>query len=106
PVTIFVQGPNKWRAEKAWPIPDAKSVRLYLHGGAAENKIAAKSGALKYSTPARAAQPSTFDYDPERGPFLKTMLSSGRLPPGMTPRLAIDHSADESYTTTWTSDPL
>jgi putative CocE/NonD family hydrolase len=44
-----------WRAEKDWPIPDARNTPYYLHG----------SGVLAPALPAAGVEPVSFDFDPE-----------------------------------------
>lgn len=33
PVQVFVMGPNRWRAEKDWPLPQTRWTKYFLHGG-------------------------------------------------------------------------
>ena len=45
---------GRWRAEKAWPIPDAQVTPFYLQAG----------GGLSISNPRATAEPAVFDFDP------------------------------------------
>lgn len=68
PVRIFVMGGGsgrrnaagrldhggRWRAEKDWPIPDARNTSYHLH----------ENGLLAPEPPAAATAPLTFDFDP------------------------------------------
>ncbi len=60
---------GRWRAEKDWPIPDARATALYLHG----------DGGLSTETPSDAAAPLTYDFDPARPvPTIGGTVTSGK----------------------------
>lgn len=104
-VTIFVQGANRWRKEAAWPIPDARNARLYLRSAKPAGAAREGAGSLKFGAPGKETA-FRFSYDPEKGPFLRTLLSSGAIPNGGSPRLSINQSSYEAKTVSWTSDSL
>lgn len=60
PVKLFIMGPDVWREEDDWPLPDTDWRQLYLHsdGGAAAN-----DATLSFEAPADEP-PDTFSYDP------------------------------------------
>ncbi len=60
PVKLFIMGPDVWREEDDWPLPDTHWRNLYLHsdGGAAAN-----DATLSFEVPADEP-PDTFSYDP------------------------------------------
>lgn len=60
PVKLFIMGPDVWREEDDWPLPDTAWRNLYLHsdGGAAAN-----DATLSFELPADEP-PDTFSYDP------------------------------------------
>jgi putative CocE/NonD family hydrolase len=59
---------GRWRAEKDWPIPDAKLAAFHLHG----------DGRLAPEPQAAAAQPLTYDFDPDRPvPSIGGTITSG-----------------------------
>ena len=55
PVLLYVQGPNEWRFEQDWPIPDECRVRLYLRGEASERVAAAMTAHSAASCPGMTA---------------------------------------------------
>lgn len=103
-VAIFVRGPDRWRTEAEWPIPDAVPVRLFLRGDKYPLLDSATAGRLSPQSRERDRSFS-YKYDPDHGPFLRTMVSASAEPPN-TRRLQIDHSPDESKVASWTSAPL
>jgi uncharacterized protein len=57
-----------WRAEKDWPIPDARNTSYYLHG----------DGRLTPEPPAAGAAPLAYDFDPEHPvPSIGGTITSG-----------------------------
>jgi len=62
PVRLFVMGKNEWRNEAAWPLPEAKPTRYYLHATGKANS-AAGSGELSTTAP-RKEPADSFIYDP------------------------------------------
>ena len=59
---------GRWRAEKDWPIPDARARTFFLHG----------DGRLAAETPAAGAAPLTYDYNPDHPvPTIGGTVTSG-----------------------------
>lgn len=58
PILIFVQGINKWRYEKEWPLPVTQWSRFYLREG----------GALSTEAPGAKEKPQVFTSDPWANP--------------------------------------
>jgi len=62
PVKIFVMGPDCWREEDDWPLPDTDWQKWYLHSGGCAGTIAV-DGELSTVPPA-GEPPDTYVYDP------------------------------------------
>ena len=59
---------GRWRAERDWPIPDARNTRYYLHG----------DGRLATGLPAVGAPSMSYDFDPEHPvPSIGGTITSG-----------------------------
>ena len=97
-VLIYVQGPDEWRFEEDWPISDRTMETMYLNG--LESKSISSNNDGSFSEEPEDNELTGYDYSPETGPFLHTLLDSG------TGRLDIDQSPYEADTTTWTTSPL
>ncbi len=115
---IWIMGPNKFRWEKTWPIPDTNYTKLYLRakssgtiklptprGRAASDdpeagKVNLTDGSLSLAAPAADEAPMIYKYFPESGPFLAT----GRLQGGGWTK--VDESEYENKTVSWTTDAL
>ena len=102
PVLLYIRGAERWRAEKSWPIADAKAVSLTLSP--------TRSGAIASRNDGSLGGPAggpdaTLAYDPDTGPFLHVMVSQSVTPPN-TLRLTSDQTSDERKAATWTSRPL
>jgi putative CocE/NonD family hydrolase len=70
PVYVFVMGENRWRAERDWPLPDAKPTKFYFTSAGRANS--ASGDGLLTTTPPSAAGADAFVYDPRdptRDPF-------------------------------------
>jgi predicted acyl esterase len=103
-VLIYVRGPDRWRAERAWPLPDTRRTVLYL--GAAHNAtIKSRNGGSLVVKAGKRQSLARFDYDPLTGPFLNTMLSSYAKTPEAR-RYSADNTSNESRVLTWTSPAL
>ncbi|MFI6310040.1 CocE/NonD family hydrolase [Nocardia fusca] len=63
PVRIFVMGPDIWRDEPDWPLPDTEYVDYFL-GSTTDARTSAGDGTLSTSTGSAAASDS-FVYDPD-----------------------------------------
>jgi hypothetical protein len=122
PVQIFVQGPDRWRYEHDWPLPDERRVRLFLADAPSGTAASRNDGSLTRELPAGPAQ-AGYDFDPAtaRNPAAVsmpaiTMVADGEptiaptvLPPGaerVHGRLIIDKSPYEAQALTWTSAVL
>lgn len=62
PVRIFVMGPDVWREEDDWPLPDTDWQRWYLHSGGRAG-VDAHDGRLDTSAPGTETR-DTYLYDP------------------------------------------
>src|SRR5688500_9692079 len=49
---IYVQGPNQWRLENVWPIPDTKTTKLYLRSEPSGSVASLNDGSLRSFGPA------------------------------------------------------
>jgi uncharacterized protein len=62
-----------WRAEKDWPIPDARDTKYYLHGDDVRG-----GSRLSTELPAVGAAPVSYDFDPEHPvPSIGGTITSG-----------------------------
>jgi uncharacterized protein len=62
PVKLFVMGANEYRHEDDWPLPQAQSVKYFLHSAGKANSLA---GAGSLSTSVPKSEPSdTYVYNP------------------------------------------
>lgn len=68
PVTLFVQGEERWRGEKSWPLPDAEIKKYYLQGVGPANTMLG-GGRLSESLPAADQAPDRYLYDPKNPIF-------------------------------------
>jgi putative CocE/NonD family hydrolase len=60
---------GRWRAERDWPIPDAKATAYHLHG----------DGRLDTAPPAASAPPLSYDFDPDHPvPSIGGTITSGK----------------------------
>jgi predicted acyl esterase len=94
---IFVQGPDQWRFETDWPIPDTHRVSLYLRAGLSGSAISLNDGSLSDRAPAANEASVSYTYSPA-GPFNQAN--------GNGPILAVDQRPNELSSLTWTSEPL
>ncbi|UZW56375.1 CocE/NonD family hydrolase [Sphingobium sp. JS3065] len=62
PVTIYVMGENRWRAEASWPLPDTERTRFYLHSRGGAN-TALGDGLLSTDLPVYESA-DQYRYDP------------------------------------------
>ncbi len=97
---IYVQGPNQWRMESEWPIPDAQLVKLYLSPDRSGSSDSINDGSLLSTAPPASADPATIGYDEQSGPFLPTLLG------GSSGRYMADQRSAEAQVLTWTTAPL
>lgn len=95
PVYVFVMGPNRWYAEKDWPLPQTRWTKYYLHSGGKANSIrgdgllstsppgdAIEKDADASKTPKKSADFDAYAYDPAqptRSPFTGGHLEQGAV---------------------------
>jgi len=60
---IFLMGENRWRRFDDWPIPGARTTRLYLHSGGGANTLFG-DGRLLPEPPGGDQPPDRYDHDP------------------------------------------
>lgn len=122
PVLIYVQGPNRWRQEADWPLPDEKRTRLYLTESNTGTVASRNDGTLSSTvSPTSARADYAFDPGASRNPVDVSMMAMQMVadqPPVPLPvvlpdgaerpygRLIMDKSAYETDALTWTSAPL
>jgi len=94
---IYVQGPNQWRFEKDWPIPDTQRVTLYLRARASGTGVSLNDGSLSPREPERREHAASYTYSPN-GPHNQAN--------GNGPILAVDQRPNEVNSLTWTSETL
>ncbi len=113
-VLLYVMGPNKFRWEKAWPLPDAKNTKFYLRAkasGTIKNPPARpvttenppptpNDGSLSLAAPAATEAPMLYTYFPENGPFLPTGWTQGDGWP------KIDQTEYSTKAVSWTTDAM
>src|SRR5690606_38531058 len=68
-VLIFVSGPDQWRYEEDWPIPDAATVQLYFSDEQSGTIASINDGSLSAERPVGESEPVQIAYAPEEGPF-------------------------------------
>ncbi len=94
---IYVQGPDQWRFESDWPIPDTHRVPLYLNARLSGTAISLNDGSLSQRAPEGSAPSVSYTYSPA-GPFNQAN--------GNGPILTVDQRPNEVFSLTWTSEPL
>lgn len=98
---IYINGPDQWRYEKTWPIPDKRELRFYLRGTESGSIKSLNDGTLGTSAPDVYENSASYNYDPVNGPFLPTMRNSGQG--GIT---KVDMRPYEEEVLTWTTSAL
>ncbi len=121
PVLIYVQGPDQWRQEADWPLPDEKRVKLYLTAAPSGTVASLHDGSLAWNLAPPASHPYAYDPQTSANPVDvsspnmvlvadgEPRLGPDNLPPGATRpygRLIMDKSAYESQALTWTGAAL
>ena len=116
-VLLWIMGPNKFRWEKTWPLPDTRYAKLYLRakpsgsikapprrGGQSDDPNAGasqvKDGSLSAAAPPADEAPTVYRYFPESGPFLPAARTSNDGWP------KVDEAPYETATASWTTEPL
>jgi uncharacterized protein len=122
PVLIYVQGPDEWRYEYNWPLPDERRTRLYLSGAASGTSASVNDGSLAAQV-APDLTSATYEYVPGKSanpvnvsapkmqmvadaapiPLEETLPEGSRRPHG---RLVMDKRHYEAGALTWTSPVL
>lgn len=96
-VLIYVQGPNEWRFEDEWPLPDEQRVRLYLRHRRSGTGAGLNDGMLSELPPGPDGWVG-YDYSPE-GPHNVAAVT-------WVSRPRIDKTRYEAHGLAWTSAPL
>jgi predicted acyl esterase len=94
---VFVEGPDRYRFERHWPIRDAEQVRLHLRAQRSGSATSLNDGALTSRAAGRREAPVAYAYDPA-GPL--NYAGAGTVRP------AADQRADETHSLTWTTRAL
>lgn len=97
PVLLYVQGPNEWRFEEDWPLPDEQRVRLYLRERAGGTGGGLNDGSLSNEPPG-SDRSVAYEYSPE-GPYNMAAVNALSRP-------RIDKTPYEAQGLAWTSPPL
>ena len=100
PVTIFVMGENRWRAENEWPLARTHYTRYYLHAEAPANT---RVGGGTLSTAPPGDEPAdSYIYDPD-DPAPTLRGSTLIIPHGVQDQGSVE---DRQDVLVYTSDPL
>ncbi len=94
---IYVQGPNQWRFETDWPIPDTRHAKLYLRAGVSGTAVSLNDGSLSERKSEAREAAASYTYAPT-GPHNYAGANG--------PILAIDQRVDEAHGLTWSSEAL
>lgn len=98
PVLIYVEGPDMWRFENAWPLPDARTARMYLRSGHSGSIGSRNDGSLRARRRRPPKQPPvSIGYSPDAGPFLNANPARDPDP---------NQSENEAEALTWTTKSL
>jgi putative CocE/NonD family hydrolase len=122
PVQIFVQGPDRWRFEDDWPLPDEQRVVLHLSADRSGTSRSRNDGRAT-EAPDDAAATAVYEYDPATAAnpvavSMPRMVLSPDAPPRIEEpdlpagarrpygRLLMDRSGYEGSALTWTTGVL
>jgi uncharacterized protein len=97
PVLIYVQGPNQWRFEQDWPLPDEHRTRMYMREQASGTQSGLNDGSLS-SAPPQGDGSVSYKYSPS-GPYNVAAVN-------LTDRPLMDKTPYEANGLSWTSVPL
>jgi uncharacterized protein len=101
PVYVFVMGPNKWYAEKDWPLPQTQWTKYYLRGQGKANSF--KGDGVLGTTPPSGQEPAdTYVYDPAkptRDPYTPFPNTNGHINGALDTRLSAISDDVLVYTT-------
>jgi predicted acyl esterase len=93
-VIYYLMGANEWCAADAWPIPEARTVSLYIGVG----------GSLSNELPKHSSDPDYYTFDPtDPTPTVGGSIVSYVYPPGSVDVSTVQTRKD---VLTYTSDPL
>jgi putative CocE/NonD family hydrolase len=101
PVYVFVMGPNKWHAEKDWPLPQTQWTKYYLHGQGKANSFKG-DGVLSTTAPTGQEPADTYLYDPAkptRDPYTPFPNTNGHINGALDTRLSAIGDEVLVYTT-------
>jgi len=78
PVKIFIMGRNEWVEEDAWPLPNTRYTRFFIHSGPLGANSRFGDGMLSVNPPLESERAfDEYDYDPKNPvPFITDMTSS------------------------------
>jgi putative CocE/NonD family hydrolase len=94
PVIYYLMGANEWRIADAWPVPEARTVPLYLGAG----------GRLSTQPAQEPSDPDRYTYDPEAPtPTVGGSIVSYVYPPGSVDVSEVQKRPD---VLTYTTEPL
>lgn len=97
PVLLYVQGPNEWRFEQDWPLPDERRMRLYLREEASGTGGGRNDGSLCNEQPGNDRSVA-YEYSPQ-GPYNMAAVNAISRP-------STDKTPYEAHGLAWTSEPL
>lgn len=97
PVLIYVQGPNEWRFERDWPLPDEHLVRFYLRDRTSGTGAGLNDGTLALD-PGLDDREVSYGYSPT-GPYNQAAVTAFSRP-------RVDKTRYEANGLAWTSEPL
>lgn len=101
PVHVFVMGPNEWRAEQDWPLPQTQFTKYYLHSDGMANSIKG-DGRLSATSPVGEEPADRYVYDPATptlDPFFGSVDSRGDIDGALDTRLSAINDDVLVYTT-------
>ncbi len=100
PVSIFVMGENRWRAEHEWPLARTHYTRYYFHG---ESPANTRHGAgVLSTTPPGDEPPDSYVYDPD-DPVPTMRGCTLIIPQGVEDQRSVE---DRKDVLVYTSEPL
>jgi len=99
---LYIPGPNRWRYEDDWPIPDAVDTQFFLDPAASGSAQSLNDGTLATRPPARGT--TTYNYVPPDAAGPATLFANEQGQEAGSS--AIDQRPFEPLRLTWTSAPL
>jgi uncharacterized protein len=101
---IYVPGPNQWRYEADWPIPDTKRTRLYLSAEKSGSAQSLNDGSLTATPPKADAAPEAYAYAPGDAAGPATLFANQQGQEAGSN--AVDQRPFEATRMTWTTAAL